>query len=94
MSRESSFDIAMSALAERLAEEVAGRVARIIREAATPPPLPILLTTQDAARLLGLGEQTLRNLRSSGEGPRAVTRGKLVRYRREHLVEWAADEFA
>lgn len=57
------------------------------------PPDAILLTTAAAATLIGVGEQTLRNWRAGGEGPPAVTRGKMVRYRREALEAWVDTEF-
>lgn len=57
-------------------------------------PGAILLTTAAAAEALGLGEQTLRNWRAEGHGPPAVTRGKLVRYRRADLEAWVDAEFS
>lgn len=47
-----------------------------------------LLTTQQAAELLGLSEQTLRNWRTTGGGPPAVKVGRNVRYRGRDLERW------
>ncbi|WP_081811564.1 helix-turn-helix domain-containing protein [Microbacterium paraoxydans] len=54
---------------------------------------PVLLRSSEAARMLGVAEQTLRNWRSQGEGPRSVRRGALVRYRPDDVREWAGREF-
>jgi predicted site-specific integrase-resolvase len=53
---------------------------------------PILVTTKDAARLLGLSPQTLRNWRNAGKGPRFVhvSTGKSpALYPYDELVRWA-----
>jgi hypothetical protein len=49
-----------------------------------------LLTTRDAAELLGVGPSILERLRWMGEGPPYVrpTGGRIVRYRYTDLVEW------
>jgi excisionase family DNA binding protein len=51
-----------------------------------------LLTTDEAAALLRIGKNTLRNMRTAGKGPRAVRIGEgraaLVRYRRQEIAEW------
>lgn len=79
--------------ARRLAIERRRREARPRGQRTPPPVKAILLTTAAAAAALGLSEQTLRNWRSAGEGPPAVTRGKLVRYRQDDLEAWADAEF-
>ncbi len=53
--------------------------------------VPELLTTAQAARLLGIGERTLWRHSRSGTAPAPVTIGGTVRYRREELVAWIAD---
>jgi predicted site-specific integrase-resolvase len=54
-----------------------------------------LLSTEDAADLLGVHAETLFRWRKRGYGPPFVTlvegRGGIVRYRRDQLVEWVAE---
>ena len=49
-----------------------------------------LLTTRDAADLLGVGPSMLERLRWMGEGPPYVrpTGGRIVRYRYKDLMDW------
>lgn len=49
-----------------------------------------LLTTRDAAHMLGLGPSMLERLRWMGEGPPFIrpTGGRVVRYRRSDLLVW------
>jgi len=60
---------------------------------ATPPP-ERLLTTRDAAELLGLAIKTLERHRASGGGPHYIKLGAgrsgRVRYRRGDLEAWIA----
>jgi len=49
---------------------------------------PELLTTAEAARLLGIGERTLWRHSRSGEAPAPVSIGGAVRYRRSEILEW------
>jgi excisionase family DNA binding protein len=51
---------------------------------------PELLTTAEAARLLGIGERTLWRHSRSGAAPAPVTIGGAVRYRRSQILEWIA----
>jgi hypothetical protein len=50
--------------------------------------IPLLYTTEDAARLLGLAPGSLNNMRAKGLGPTFVKLGSLVRYRHTDLVAW------
>lgn len=50
----------------------------------------IRLTTKDLAERWGIAEQTLRHWRMRGEGPRAFTVGRLVRFRLEDVEAWEA----
>jgi excisionase family DNA binding protein len=50
--------------------------------------IPELLTTAQAARLLGIGERTLWRHSRSGAAPAPVTIGGSVRYRRAELLAW------
>lgn len=50
----------------------------------------ILLTTKDLAQRWQMKEQTLRHWRMRGEGPRALTVGRLVRFRLEDVESWEA----
>lgn len=57
--------------------------------ASTPIPFQPLLTTAQAAALLGLSPRTLGGLRLRGGGPRYVRlSARAVRYRREDLAAW------
>ncbi|KAB1661536.1 helix-turn-helix domain-containing protein [Pseudoclavibacter sp. CFCC 13796] len=49
---------------------------------------PSLLTIKDLARYLSVSEKTIRNLRSKGEGPRAVKIGGSVRWRQETVDQY------
>jgi excisionase family DNA binding protein len=49
---------------------------------------PELLTTREAAKLLGIGERTLWRHSRSGAATAPVTIGGAVRYRRVELLEW------
>jgi excisionase family DNA binding protein len=51
---------------------------------------PELLTTKQAAELLGLGERTLWRYSNSDRAPAPVRIGATVRYRRAELMEWIA----
>lgn len=51
-------------------------------------PARHLLTIKDLARFLNVSEKTIRNLRSKGEGPRAVKIGGSVRWRPETVEEY------
>lgn len=47
------------------------------------------MTVKEAAAFIGLSESTLNHYRLSGDGPRFFRLGRLVRYDRNDLVEWA-----
>jgi Helix-turn-helix domain len=51
----------------------------------TPPPQAEYLDTRGAAALLGVSPKTLEKLRAKKEGPKFMTVGKAVRYRRSDL---------
>jgi len=63
-----------------------------IRSPRTPPILPQLLSTREAAVLCGCGERTLWRWSRSGVAPRPVKIGPgkqgAVRYRRAELLAW------
>ncbi len=89
---EKLFTELVDAIASRTAEKILAALST--RESrAESAREPILLRTEDAVTFLGLSTQTLRNWRSMGQGPQAVTRGSLVRYRHVDLEEWAEAEF-
>lgn len=46
----------------------------------------LYLTDVEAARLLSVSPQTLRNWRSLGEGPPYIKKNRLVRYRFDDLI--------
>jgi excisionase family DNA binding protein len=49
---------------------------------------PELLTTAEAARLLGIGERTLWRHSRSGAAPAPLKIGGTVRYSRQELLDW------
>jgi excisionase family DNA binding protein len=49
-----------------------------------------MLTTEEAARFVGLSPRTLEKRRHEGGGPRFLKLGRLVRYRERDLEEWIA----
>jgi excisionase family DNA binding protein len=49
-----------------------------------------LLSTREAAALLGVPRRTLEGWRLRGNGPRFVRMPRAVRYRREDLETWVA----
>ena len=51
---------------------------------------PELLTTREAAKLLGIGERTLWRHSRSGAAPAPLTIGGAVRYRRSEILDWIA----
>ena len=53
--------------------------------------VPELLTTAQAAKLLGIGERTLWRHSRSGTAPAPVTIGGTVRFQRTKLLAWIAD---
>jgi predicted DNA-binding transcriptional regulator AlpA len=48
-----------------------------------------LLTSKEAASLLGMAVGTLTNLRWRGEGPPYIKKGRFVRYWLSDLLAWA-----
>lgn len=55
---------------------------------APPPGLEPLLSIRDLAGYLGVGEQTIRNWRTKGVGPRAVVFSGTVRFRASDIRQW------
>lgn len=58
---------------------------------APPTIVAELLTTAEAAALLNVGERTLWRWSRSGQAPRPVKIGGVVRYRRGEYMAWIAD---
>lgn len=54
---------------------------------------PLLLTTEQAARLLGVPASTLAYWARLGRGPRAVRIGRFRRYRRIDIEAWVESQF-
>jgi excisionase family DNA binding protein len=50
--------------------------------------VPLLLTRQQAAQLIGTSLATLDRMRASGKLPRPLQVGGAVKYRRDDLVQW------
>lgn len=53
-----------------------------------------LMTRAEVAQELGVEEKTLRNWRSRGYGPPGFRVGKAVRYRRDEVDRWLAEQEA
>ena len=58
------------------------------------PPLPLLLSTHEAADYLGMTAGWLASSRSKGRsnwglGPKFIRIGRVVKYRTHDLVEWS-----
>lgn len=54
-----------------------------------------LMTRAEVAQLLGISENTLRQWRYRGiDGPRSFRAGGAVRYRREEVLRWLAEQEA
>jgi len=49
---------------------------------------PLLLTYDEAAKLLGMTTQALRDWVYKGKGPKLVRLGRSVRFRPAELEEW------
>ncbi len=52
--------------------------------------VPVLLTTREAARLLGIGERTLWRHSRDGVAPAPRKIGGTVRYSRSEVLDWIA----
>ena len=52
---------------------------------------PTLINTADAAQLIGIKPETLRQMRMVGTGPSFLKLGRLVRYRPETIAAWVAE---
>lgn len=50
--------------------------------------LDTLLTGREAAALLRLSERTMERHRTAGTGPRFISLGRAVRYRRRDLLDY------
>lgn len=80
---------------QQLLDEQAQRAARAVfkliqsGESGPLPPDPEYYSPRDAGAFLGLTPKSLEHMRQSGEGPRHIKWGKLVRYRLADLREWA-----
>jgi hypothetical protein len=49
---------------------------------------PTLINTADAAQMIGIRPETLRQWRMIGQGPSFLKLGKLVKYRRSTVLQW------
>lgn len=57
-----------------------------------PTPTPLLMTEQEAAKLLGLSPRTLQKWRITGNGPVFVrASARAIRYQRPDLERWVED---
>jgi DNA-binding transcriptional MerR regulator len=55
-------------------------------------PVRELMTTKDIENEYGIPEGTLRYYRSTGVGPASFRLGGRVRYRREDVLAWIAEQ--
>jgi len=51
-----------------------------------------LMNTNDVARFIGLGPQTLINWRCQHKGPAWLKYGNIVRYTRADVLEWLSEQ--
>jgi len=51
---------------------------------------PYLLDSNQVADMIGIRPDTLRQYRNLGTGPAFVKLGRLVRYKRDTVLEWIA----
>lgn len=89
----------IQAIAEKVAPAIVEETKRVARaqrlegaEAPDAPEAPAptastreVLTTQEAAQLLGVHPKSLERMRAQGKGPKYVRIGKAIRYRRSDL---------
>jgi len=54
----------------------------------TSPHQKLTLTQAETAALLGVHPRTLQRLRAAGAGPKRITIGTAVRYRRQDVERW------
>lgn len=89
MSRDNQIEIQLSV---RIDREGVADLARALfelvpqqRVAPSPPEADHLLTTEEAAELLGISKSSLYTLRYSGNAPPAVKVGSRLRWRRSDI---------
>ena len=51
-------------------------------------PEPLLWSVKQLSAALGIGQRTLWRMDSAGKIPKAVTLGRLKRWRRQEILEW------
>ena len=51
-----------------------------------------LMTIDEVASELKISRKTLLNWRATGTGPRGFRVGKAIRYRRENVAHWLAEQ--
>jgi hypothetical protein len=74
-------------LSDLLALQRAAAGAQTPAEPAAPPAPPHeILTTREAAALLGVTPKGLEQMRAEGRGPKFFRVGRAIRYRRSDLV--------
>ena len=64
----------------------------MLRWHCNPGWLEELIDTNEAERLTGRPKATLETLRTRGGGPVYFKQGRVVRYRRRDLLEWATSD--
>lgn len=57
-------------------------------DSATPTPVRAVVTAQEAARILGVSDVTLRRWRAKQFGPKPLKAGAHYRYTRKSLAEF------
>ena len=57
----------------------------------TAPPEPVLLSSNDLARMLSVSVRHVWQLRDAGELPAPIRLGKLIRWRKAAIERWLAE---
>jgi excisionase family DNA binding protein len=86
---------ALSSQAQRLSELLAadtgtsrGALASLDQPEQSQTEMKLVLTPAEFAALLGVHPRTLQRMRAAGEGPKPITIGKTLRYRRRDVERW------
>lgn len=74
--------------ANRLAGTLEGGLAHLDQREQSQSEMKLTLTPAETAALLGLHVRTLQRLRAAGAGPKPITIGSAVRYKRKAVEAW------
>lgn len=77
---QQSKDVDRAGRLAKLAADISGGIIKMIDET--------ILTTEQAAEMLGMSERTLENWRWKREGPSYIKLGRSIRYRKTDVENW------